>query len=262
MSARSIFIAAAFLFAAGAQAQSDYCHSTYCDPNAWIWYPRTPPGQPYGRDVKLSPDGEWIDRGGHRVWANLGTRKATVISAANSDKRNGELAYQTAYGSYLFGKNNGLNQVERLPPGGRWVTKITTGDGIVLYKDAAQNVVVQTPEGKWHVTDRRGEYASTSYELNKVIPEKEMIAVVNKPVAKKPKKLAKAKKPAKKIAERKIASASPPPAEAAPTASMPAPPPAPDVAAEAPASPPPTAGAPAAAPPPLASAEPAKVPAK
>ena len=175
---RFIFISlfALFSFAPSAGATPEFCHSTYCDPNEGAWYPRTPPRAPYGNDVKLSARGEWIDRSGHRVWANEGTERSTVISMNNSDQHNGELAYQTAYDSYLFGKKNGLNKVQHVKNGGRWTLKITTGDGIEIYKDLAGNAAVQTPDGRWHMTDSHGEYASSGVDLDPGSPSKAMVA--------------------------------------------------------------------------------------
>lgn len=131
---------------------------------------------PSGTDVKLSADGAWVDRSGRRVRAREDSKRSTVISMNNSDKRNGELAYQTAYDSYLNGKKKGLNQVQRVKNGGRWTRKITTGDGIVIFKDAAGNAAVQTPDGRWHVTDVHGEYASSSMELEREMPSSTMVA--------------------------------------------------------------------------------------
>jgi hypothetical protein len=172
-----VLIIVAFLGTApAAWAKPGYCHSTNCDPHQWVWYPHTPPGTTFGRDVRLSANGTWIDRDGNHVWANEGTQRSAVISMNNTDQHNGEIAYQTAYDSYRYGKSNGLNKVQHVKNGGRWTQKITTGDGIIIFKDQTGNVAVQTPDGRWHVTDARGEYASSGLDLERDLPSKTMVA--------------------------------------------------------------------------------------
>ncbi|MGZ3027771.1 hypothetical protein, partial [Pseudomonas aeruginosa] len=75
----------------------------------------------------------------------------------------------------MEGKYNGGNKIETIHQG-RWTKKITTPDGIVLYKDAQNNVAVQSPDGAWHVTNPRGEYASSSRELETGSADRQMVA--------------------------------------------------------------------------------------
>jgi len=154
-----------------------------------------------------------------------------VLSAANSDERNGELSYQTAYDSFMEGKFNGGNRVEKVS-NGRWITKITTPDGIVLYKDAAQNVAIQSPDGKWHITDARGQYAATTRELETRDQAKEKLAKAKTPAAGgKKAQLAKASKKSRKASVakksegkgRKLASVEAPASEADAGLEIPAP---------------------------------------
>jgi hypothetical protein len=152
-----------------------------------------------------------MDRDGRREWANRGTRRATVLSPLNSDERNGELSYQTAYDSFVYGRNNGLNRVEKVHLG-RWTRKITTGDGIVLYKDALGAVAVESPDGRWHVTDRTGRYAFSSPGLDTKPPERAVpkTMVAHKKPAKSGKSLARAApKTGKKAAHGALAHAPP-----------------------------------------------------
>ena len=93
------------------------------------------------------------------------TRNAGILSPENANRRNGELAYRAAYHSFREGARSGGNKVEPLKDRGRWIKKITTMDEIIMYKDAGGNVALQTPDGKWHVTDARGDYAYTKIEL-------------------------------------------------------------------------------------------------
>jgi len=135
-----------------------------CGSNAWLCSPQTPSGLPYGNNVKLSPRGEWVNGSGARVWSRQ-DENARVLSRKNSDRRNGELAYQTAFMSFQQGRRTRSNKVERLQSG-RWVKKITTPDGIELLVDAGKNVAVQGPDRKWHITNGNGEYASSSGRLS------------------------------------------------------------------------------------------------
>jgi hypothetical protein len=219
-----------FLLPFTANAETQLCANAYCNPSNWAWYRPAPAGQPYGRNVRLSSEGTWMDRDGGRAWSNQLHGNEKVLSMDNSDERNGELAYQTAFDSFMEGKNTGGNVVEHVK-GSRWSTKITTPDGIVLYKDAAQNVAVQGPDGKWHVTNSRGIYASTSLELeSRPMATGSMVAKKQSAPKKKIAKLKKIKpaeqvateekadggeKPAKEGEGRKLASVDPAQAAAA-----------------------------------------------
>jgi len=142
------------------------CFAQSCHSNYWLWYPRTPPGMPYGNRVKLSPRGTWIHQDGTRSWTREPRRNTRVLSADNPDDWNGEIAYRTAYESFQRGKESGRNKIESVYIGYRWKKRITTEDGIVLLKDDFNNVAIQSPEGKWHVVNGRGQYAATTPSLS------------------------------------------------------------------------------------------------
>ncbi len=111
--------------------------------------------------VLLSPQAEAQSH----YWLRHGNESSGVISPENANRRNGQLAYRAAYSSFLEGRAAGKNKVNPLEHRGRWNKKIVTWHGITLYKDAGGNVALQTPDGKWHVTTPRGEYAFTGIEL-------------------------------------------------------------------------------------------------
>lgn len=165
----------------------------------WWWGIAIPAyAAPYGNLVRLGADGQWVQR-------EQGLTRAAnphLLSVSNSDEHNGEIAYQTAYDSFMEGKRYGGNRVAHLP-GERWTIKITTADGIVLYKDADRNVAVQSPDGKWHVTNADGRYASSSPSLESGQAPRTMVAKADPP---KKSALAKAKKG---IAKAKLAKAKP-----------------------------------------------------
>ncbi|MFX5582984.1 hypothetical protein ABTE20_20475, partial [Acinetobacter baumannii] len=75
----------------------------------------------YGRDVHITESGNWAPRA-RRLWAKQ--ESDGVMSEANSDQRNGELAYQTAFDSFIAGKKSGRNKTQHVKNGGRWVRKI------------------------------------------------------------------------------------------------------------------------------------------
>lgn|GEM_PF-6297025 len=152
---RTLIFAVLLLVSTRAEADSNY----------WLWYPRTPPGAPYGNNVVIGSNGQWINSDGQARYARTGNRSAGIISPENSNRRNGELAYKAAYDSFREGAAQKGNKVEPLENRGRWIKKITTSNAIIMYKDAAGNVALQTPDGKWHVTDARGDYAYTKIEL-------------------------------------------------------------------------------------------------
>ena len=169
------------------------------DSNYWLWYPRTPPGQPYGNSVVMDSNGHWMSSNGQIRYSRYGTRNASLINPENTNRRNGELAYKAAYQSFVEGPQYGLkNKVEPLKNRGRWIKKITTYREIVLYKDAAGNVAVETPDGKWHVTNSRGDYAYTRIDLPMDLVASEQPRMVAKAEP--------AKKSAKKKGGRSLAS--------------------------------------------------------
>lgn len=166
---RTLFIAIILFTSVRAEAGANY----------WLWYPRTPPGAPYGNHVVMGNNGQWINSDGEFRYARTGTRSAGIISPDNSNRRNGQLAYKAAYDSFREGAALKANKVERLANRGRWIKKITTANQIIMYKDAGGNVALQTPDGKWHITDARGDYAYTKIELPLELEQsaaKEMVA--------------------------------------------------------------------------------------
>lgn len=80
----------------------------------------------------------------------------------SEEQTDGEDTYRIAFEAFTISQKEGTAKVEDISDrGSTWTTKLTAGDGTVLYKDSSGNIATKNDAGAWVITDSSGKYVET-----------------------------------------------------------------------------------------------------